>query len=396
MRERGPKIYLLDSGLVRSRGHDDHFARGFLRCAAGCTCEVEVLAHRNASEDIRSQTGARGVFSRSIYGMRWSDPFDGMLTNFHDHARSFARDLESAALPLEEDDVLFLPTATPHELAGVGLWLQQRRAAVKVAALFHWGGAKSHQPGTWAGAFLRMAAKSLDAANPKAVWIGATQQALADDIAPVVGRSVHVMPSLTFFGEGAAGKPRPRTERPLIGALGGIRPAKASHLLPEIIATALRDGVYARFVVQCHDGQGVPEEYQRLAAHPQVTVLDRWLNEAEMDRLLTELDVALMPYSRSTYAGMVSGTFTLAAGYGIPCVVPSATWMAERLRGGEAAGVAYDGEGAAVVLGALKSLLSRLDAHRDRARILAEAWRRRYSAENTVRAVMTWAGCDGA
>ncbi len=117
---------------------------------------------------------------------------------------------------------------------------------------------------------------------------------------------------------------------------------------------------------------------------PRVTLLRGWLDEDEMHRVCGTLDLAVLPYERQFYSQAVSGVFTLMTAFGVPCIVPSETWMSSRIEEGEAAGVVYRGDSAEAVNIAVGEAMNKLDQLKGLSMGKAQLWRSRYSPESWI------------
>ena len=388
------RFYLLDSAMIEPHGHHDHFARGFLKVAGEYDCEPVVCAHRTVKESLQSQVQARPTFSNSMYWSASSDPYDGPLTDFRVRNARFVRDLDALKGAVSDDDVLLLPTAIPAELFGLAQWIQANGLKPRLAAYFHRAEPGPLTPGGLTPALLRTAARHVGQAQPADLWVGATNRKLGEALSPIIGRELHVAPSVTFYNDAPVPPPRPLDGRPLrIGFLGSARGEKGYDVIPDLIRAASAAQLPMRFFVQCHGfDRPLVEKYQALRDEPQVELFGRWLTDEEMVRLVDHVDIVAMPYDRARYASMVSGVFTLAVGHGKPALAPSGTWMAEQIEAGEAVGLVYDGEDVDAVLDALRRMAADLPALSRRAVEAAPLWRRDNSGETLVRRLFDWAG----
>jgi len=379
-------IFLMDAGLRGSEGHHDHFARGFARALGETGRAFRVLAHLDVDATVMKATSAEPVFSVSPYDHVDADPFVGPDSRFHAEADSMVRDLQAFGLQVDRTDLVFLPTATPGQLAGLGRHLLARGQRPRVAAIFHWGSQWQLMPGTLAGALMRRAAHETAGLER---WLAATHDELAAALSRVFDEKVRIAPSLTFHApireRGLVSEPGLR-----VGIVGGLRASKGAKAIPKIVDGVRERGLDVCFAIQVHSAGPLPDEIRRLKG-ADVRLITDWVDEAELLDLLAAVDVVLLPYDSVVYSTMVSGTFTLAAGQALPCIAPAETWMGAQLMQGVAAGLTYDGTVAGAIGAIDEACRRKLDLSKS-ARTLSAFWRSARSAERVVEDVLAFPG----
>jgi hypothetical protein len=382
-------IYMMDSALSCSSGHHDHFARGWRQCSNALGEETVLLGPKNVSGDLRRELNVAPVFSRSLYDQACS----GFLEDFSVGSAVVAKDLEASGLRPKYGDLIFLPTATPRELAGICKWIstfsQCDETWSTIAAIFHWGTAESLRADTQSADLFRAAADLVDAARPRLCWLGATHNSLREGLGTIFRRPVHLVPSMSFFPRPCnVSKPQSHpTSHPLLAFLGGARLAKGIAIIPHFLQLAADEELPARLIIQCHGMAAGNRRLDRFRSRS-VIVIDRWLPPDQFNALLMSAAAVVLPYDEGTYRSMVSGVFTMATAMSKPCIVPSGTWMSERILEGDAAGVIYEPGGASSLMGAVKQFLSNIDHLTALAEELKAAWRRKYSAETVVQTIL--------
>lgn len=392
--ERGWTVmtwFLLDSGLLKQEGHHDHFAKGFCREARRRNWPGMVLSHKNVDQALRDELGAVPTFSESLYSRYEGDPYDAGLHRFATIQRCFSHDLNALDIAVSEGDLMLIPTATPAEVAGLGAWLKARKLHPRVAGIFHWGDEKSLAPGSLESAMMRMASRSVADAGPRDVWWAATHSSLCRSVSQIMEMTTILEPSLTFFEPLQVWEPG-RRDRLNVGIFGGGRAAKGIERVPILIESALSRNERISFTIHAHGlCNDLRSTFSTLSLSNDVKFVGDWLDEHAFLDLLCSVDVVLMPYDERTYSSMVSGIFTLAAGYGKPSLVPAATWMADRIAAGEASGVEFNGASLSSIVNSIclaKRHIARLEVE---ARDRAAAWRNRYSAAALVSRLSRWA-----
>ncbi|MDF3983892.1 hypothetical protein P3W24_18265 [Luteibacter sp. PPL201] len=374
---------MIDSSLAASyhRGHPEHFATGFAESCVRKGHPARVICHKRHFADFSCAVPVVPALSASLHDRSSNDEYDGGLDDFHVFESRFVEDLLASGETVSAGDLILMPTASARELAGLGKWLCHLGTPVRVAAIFHWGNARSLNAGTLDAALMRRAGRSIKAARPVEVRYTATTVELARALSGPLDQKVDLTTSLTFLGA-MSRKPR-QSERKRIGILGGARREKGEDIIRDLIGRALADRHDIEFVVQDHR---VPQGDPSMLApeSPRVTLLGGWLDEDDMQEICGTLDLAVLPYERQFYGDAVSGVFTLMSGFGVPCIVPSGTWMSRRIQEGEAAGIVYHGDDAQAVHAALVEALDTLGPLQNASAEKVPQWRSKYSAESWI------------
>jgi glycosyltransferase involved in cell wall biosynthesis len=103
------------------------------------------------------------------------------------------------------------------------------------------------------------------------------------------------------------------------------------------------------------------------------------------------LDLAILPYDRWFYGQAVSGIFTLLAGIGVPCVVPSSTWMSDRITADETVGVVYEGNSAEDISARVEGAIVNIAQIASACRARSKHWREKYSGDAVVGEIIKFA-----
>lgn len=376
-------IIVIDSSLAASyhRGHPEHFAAGFVASCNRRGHRARVICHQRHYAEYSCAAPVIPALSASLHDRLSDDAYDGGLEDFHAFENRFVEDMLASGESVAPGDLILMPTANARELAGLGKWLRHLGTPARVAAIFHWGSAPSLSAGSLDAALMRRASRNIAAAMPVDVRYSATTTELAHALSGPLGQSVDLTTSLTFLGSAPGHRRQNALKR--VGILGGARREKGEDVIPDLIASSTAARHDIEFVVQDHRlSQDDPSLLT--PESPRVTLLRGWLDEDDMQKICRTLDLAVLPYERRFYAQAVSGVFTLMTGCGVPCVVPSGTWMSRRIEEGEAAGIVYHGDTAEVVHAALSEALDTLRQLQERSIGKAGAWISRYSAESWI------------
>ncbi len=391
------RVLLVDSGLTYGSGHHDHFFNGLASYLGRRDIELVCLANVRSVSIGSGRLKVLPVFNRSMYESS-TNIYDGMLVDMQTASASFCDDLSSAALHISDDDLIIIPTATAGDVLGLSNWLAKVTNQPMVAALYHWGDDVWLQPGSLLAALHSYAIRQLRTNCGERLALAATHAPLANALTSLSGGAVSVASSATFFGcanfdatAAVASDERRNQLLPNIAILGVARPAKGEAIAPLVVRRAIARGLPVHWTVQCQTGSAWQQEYDALAIQSNVTLVRDWISDGALDLLIREADMLMLPYDAATYRAMVSGIFTLAAGYGVPCIVPSATWMSNRLDASEAAGVTFVNGSVDGIVDAVEVALDKIDLIQAAARQRAVAWQARYSAELYISELLSWA-----
>jgi glycosyltransferase involved in cell wall biosynthesis len=312
-----------------------------------------------------------------------ADPYSGILEQFLQLSSEVKRALMRTHEAPSSHDLIFIGTATAPEIAGVARWLSECGTQPQTALLFRWSDPGTFGEGMINPAVLRYSMKLLLSATGRRPWIGATNESLARALTPVVAQRPEITPSLTFFGRPIASRIRAPGQTRL-SVLGASRPNKGNGVIPALIQAIRERNMDARLVVH---GCAKPIPFlirRQLSVSDEVRVIPGRVTNDEFDDLIEASDFVILPYSREVYRTMVSGVFTKVVGAGRPAVVPSGTWMADRVLCGDAAGHVYDGDGAGAIFRALEEVAPRREEYRARALARAASWREEYDGRKLV------------
>lgn len=360
--------------------------RGVSRLRSGWSGLRRVLARPSAASDGQPTVGHSGWLRRIGQAL-----YDDL------RRRQFALDTRQSLdkLGLTHGDVVFVPTLSEVELAGLlALW-QSRRPAPRV----------------WWHLLFRRDPLPRDESSPSAKDHRLNQLR-------TLFRTVHgsaVGPRLRFYTDSDEltahymdltgcpfeTLPVPHTRAAsqfnpdvpdcfCVTYAGDARTEKGYHHLPRVV-DALTRGRDRRgelcFQIQSHfpTKEGEPRaakarmELEALAARG-VHLLTSPLDSRTYAALLAQSQLVLLPYDAEAYRNRTSGIFVEALGAGVPVIVPADTWMARQLPPGAGLTFRHPME--------LPSLVEQVRADyprfRSRAEFHARKWRGMHNAERLV------------
>ena len=382
------RVVVMDTGLHSQTGHHDHFARGLSHTLGDLGVRFDCLAASSVAPEIQRDVGALPLFRAHHYTWLSKDPYDRLVEDFRRRVQMFEADLERQTTgALTDDDMILMPTAASAEIFSLLRWCKRRGIRPKIACIVHqqsqlvdldlvsWGQLLA----LWRDVYRQAKDWPEDR-----LWIGAMTGSLAGRLEPVLDRRVHAVHSMQWVKS----QPRPPTRQPgqrmRVGLLGAQRYDKGDALIRDLIREVQLKPTPIHLVIQA-PGQSVAPQTETSA---QIEHLTGWTPDDALERLVGDLDLIALPYVRNAYRQ--SGLFALAAPLGRPMVVPSRTWMAERITSGYAAGVVYEGDRPQDVLEAILKARDNLEALSALAMERAGPWRAAYSGDALVRSLVEW------
>lgn len=399
MPEAMNRVFLLDAGLRHRAGHHYQMARGIHATLAELGVPCVIHAHAEVAAEVRAELGAAPSFSRYHYEFPYGDPYCKYLEYLMEGGGEFANELvQCLGDSVTGDDLLFLPTAGPRELAGVSLWIKRRKVVPRVAALFH-GIVLPHaavSAGSAGGAVIRYVGRMLGRnPGPEHLMLGTTTNAMKRRLEDPLGHEMRVFPAPVWYpGAEDLGAPPVPTESdpPVVAFIGQMRESHGHAVIPDVVRALKKSKLPFRCVIHLGavDDDLDLAPYRELERAGHATLLAGWQDDAVMTELLRGASAVVLPYARDTFSARLSAAMCTAIGYGRPCVVPSGTWLSARIEHGNAAGVVYEGDGADAIADAVGALLEQRDHHVRRAMELAPNWRRDQSGPALVRGLVKW------
>ena len=390
------RIALLDSGLSRRMGHHAHFGHGLAQLCTEQGIPLVILARKQVDAKLMADlANAKAVFARSLYEVfAQGDIFDQDWNDYRTGRRLYAEDLDQSGFVPQGSGLFWMPTARPREIAGFADWLLKHEARPQVVIGFHLF-MRPMEPGSVEGLVHRLATNRLiEAVGHERIFPYATNLPLARRLAAAMRLGIYLAPLPHFYGPPAAPvapPPLPPGDGPLIASVGVPRARKLGVPLPDIVRSALSRHPDLRFVIQVNEVES-NGDLTALEKLRQVKLVKGWLEDDAFAALIQAADALLLPYQRDRYAENISGPFAFAAAYGRPAIVPSGTWMAERIARKQAAGIAYKRDEA--VIDAITVALDRRAQLHTQASKLAERWRA-WDGKALLRAVRQWAAGEG-
>jgi len=371
------RIVLLDSGLSRRMGHHAHFGHGLARLCAEQGIPLATLATKFVDAKLAADlANAEAVFTRSLYEvLAQGDVFDQDWTDYQTGRRLYAADLDRSGFEPRGSDLFWMPTARPREIAGFADWLLKHASRPQVVIGFHLF-MRPMEPGSVEGLVHRLATNRLaEAVGRERIFPYATNRPLARRLAAAMNLGIYLAPLPHFYGPPAAPVAPPALppgDGPLIVTVGVPKARKLGVPLPDIVRGALRRRADLRFVIQVKEAE--PDaDLMALGKLRQVKLVKGWLEDDAFAALIQASAALLLPYQRDRYAENISGPFAFAAAYGRPAIVPSGTWMAERIARKQAAGIAYKRDEA--VVDAIAVAVDRMAQLHAQASQLTDPWR---------------------
>ena len=397
------RLFLLHQGLVDRHSHYYGEALGWREACREQGIAAHLYVNREADPALVAELSAVPAFAHATDAVLEPDKLCQPLADFITVSESFAQGCRA----LERDgiggsDVAVVTYASERDLYGAALWLERLPAQQRPRLVFifyqpDFGWTIDRERNRLDGDFSRMryGMKRLRAVLPAGkLAVYATTIGLAKALEPIIEYPCGVCPMPTYYGAaGAFAAPGARDEtRVNVRLAGEFRIEKGAELVvPAILRVAeLRPGTSFALQVYREDvARIVAEGLAPLDSGASRCVVEfGQLDHMAYQRRLVRSDILLLPYVWWRYALRSSGVFSEAVGFGLVTVVPDRTWMADCLRNGWGAGVAFAEPTVEEIAQAVLAALDRYPALKEQAVRLSEVWRLRNCAARMIEQII--------
>ncbi|MFC1577574.1 glycosyltransferase [Thermodesulfobacteriota bacterium] len=234
----------------------------------------------------------------------------------------------------------------------------------------------------------RLVKKAIDKGN---LLLGGQGREVAEHITKHLNRTV---PSLPFAIDWSKYKKNGSTNSPLqIGFLGIMRAEKGFRQFVEAVENlkANVDIIIQAKVPEALGESDVPELIERLKRNHRCQILKGELSIREYRKVISKIDIAILPYRPSNFSTKTSNIFSESVGLGKLIVAPKATLMGKILETMNT-GISYSPYTSKALQDAIDTAVSNFDELHHRARKKANSWRDENSAESFIKHILLYAG----
>lgn len=375
--EPGPagfrRVFALDPGLGPIPGHWATYARKL--SAAFRALGVDIVLCGNRVREPRFLDGlvVEPLFALTPYERYGDDPKDlpAALAAFERQTAQFADDLEKLeAFGLSSRDMLIFFTVYPQILGGLVEWLGRRpgRRMQRVALLMQFAEevnvyekARGARNDVQYIDYYRRIMPPGEGRHAYPHWrFFAASPGLGDLFSALMGKDVRPLPM-----PGSAAWPPPRRRASgapvAVAILGHTSIEKGALLLKEIIDTTRARFANVRFNLHLSTNPDTRALDAAFAEGERLRILRGYISDEEMQGLIDDSDIVLLPYAPRKYRVMPSAIFIQAACSGKIVVLPFGSHMhcEVMLRGGGA--TLFREHGAAPIARALWDAIEGVD-----------------------------------
>lgn len=269
--------------------------------------------------------------------------------------------------------LIVVVSASPTLVGGVARWLGGTGAQTKpaVVLLFDDGDRQVLASSSLKAGMLVASLRHLVGATRRRPLIAAAHDELASALQDLTGWQCLVHPDHERR-EGAV-SPMPNSAAGMrIALTSNVHDAQSAFAIPEIASELLR---HEGIILMMPDWD-VARSFVLRRLH-EVGRVELTIDERMSPARDNDLAAAILVLPRNVYRARTSARFASFAGSGIPMVVPSDTWMGDRIGCGDAMGITYAHDTTASVVDAASTLIRELDAWRTAASAVAPLWSRR-------------------
>lgn len=368
------RVFALDPGLGPIPGHWATYARKLSAAFRELGLEIVLCGNRQQEPRILDGLAVEPLFSLTPYERYGEDPHDPptALAAFEAQTGQFADDLEKLeTFGLSSQDLLIFFTVYPQILGGLIEWTRRRpeRRRQRVALLMQFAEevnvyekARGAHGDVFYIDYYRRIMPAGEGRNAHPHWrYFSASPGLGDLFSALMGKDVRPLPM-----PGSASWPplrqRAASDPVSVALLGHTSIAKGGFLLPEIIEATLAQIPNARFNLHLSTNPDTRELDQRFAeGNDRLRILRGYVSDDEIQGIIDESDIVLLPYAAQKYRLMPSAIFIQAACSGKAVVLPAGSHMHHELllRGG--GGTLFRDHNAASIDKALWSAIEDVD-----------------------------------
>jgi hypothetical protein len=393
MRDRCDRLFILDFDLVGFSGHCFNQVLGFREAARGLGLEPRVFIPAAAEASIAGLLDARALLP----------PVPWHLADRTSAGETFAwtrAALRPALETIEAEqvaasDILLITSSRPAVIHALADWLGTLQPESRPAVFFRFFGAEflnfentAFNEYSWS---YRQASDALASRGGQArVFFTVNNRKIMAQLEQLVSRPVHFMPMPKYYGDAAPAGGSGEDRQPTV-YVHVNRQGEMAQRVAAAIATVLQDAAVKFLVRVCRHAHADDTASHASFGGLRGNCVELLAAEDDHRAYLAAIarsDIVLLPYDPVEYRGIASGPFCEAAALGKVVVAPEATWMADNIKDGHAAGVLFAQPNAAELAAATAAALRDLPRLQVQAARLAEPFRAENSCYRNVERMM--------
>ena len=438
------RVFFVDHTLVNSKGHYLSYAQAVRSEALSLGMECQVLAHRDADNEVMTSLQARAGLRVNQHGFLWkslvllfkraalersddktsSRPATQRLNSDWLHPlRQFGKSIlhetdlfwanevyfndliKLLTQPLTKNDQIFCPTIDHRQLLAWARWAGRRSISdqPRIILLLRYNYLNPDRPESGFPSWIRNAFSKFERlASGSRIELVTDSQQLKLEYEQLTSYPVKVLPipHIPIDSARSTESPPPAggtlTSEVHFIFLGDARAEKGFDILAMAILRLFENGqsVGMRFSVQCYTSDTQHDDMRpwitklRELGHSSIRLIDRPISREDYQELLFSGNVTLLPYRKQTYYARTSGPLVESIAAGIPLIVTDETWLSEQAR--------KTGTGITVTDGSIDQLCCALMQMRDQyaawsARAIAAApeWRAFHNPQNFLEMLLS-------
>jgi glycosyltransferase involved in cell wall biosynthesis len=333
-----PTAIVIADPQLRAEG--SHYLAQDLLLACDCQARnipVSILCKKDVNVPI-SGLEVRPIFSLDIFDEIHADPFE----NYNLINRVMFDDLSSIPVEsLANDQLFYFPNLLHSQIEGIADWVMSlpRDRRPRISITLRWANSRmfynvNRQLTESIEILYRQAVQRLISVHPESYFFVDTK-GLAKFFSAVSGAVMRILPVPQANAPSLSGEylSSPRTEITIL-FLGTSAPQRGFQFLPSIVSAALNEHLTIKFLIQVpsetvryHETIGNVITALKTIPGDRVRLLPGPLSVDQYWQVLSEADIALLPYEPTFYSLGSSGVLTEAASLGKVLVVTKGTTL---------------------------------------------------------------------
>ena len=388
-------IHLLHNSLSSFHSHPYGESLAYLEAFEVLGVEASIYSNKACAPEIIKHLNARPIFLYATDSMVDTNPISAEQSEFTQLAHHFGSALD-AHLPKEfsSSDIIYVPYARQNEAHGIALWLRSiptdKRPKIVLFCYrpeFRWS--LNHERTRFEGNFTywRAVGKELiDLVGRQNILLATTDDRLSATLHTASGLPALTVKMPTLYPLDPS-ELETQARDIDISILGTFRPERGSQLLVDILRLVDLSSPGLKYLVQVQDASDFENLKKILSGHQfqgNLEVVIGHPDQKQYIRQMARCKLACLPYAPARYATRSSGVLSECAAYGIPMIIPSNTWLSDRLDAGEVSALTFEVWTPESIANSILSGIKDIDSLSLKAKRLAPNWFDKNNAKQVI------------
>ena len=347
-------LIIADHTLKDYQGHSFEYCRSVRESAVSRGWKVTTLGTSQITHQIQSDLNASAFFKHDFFQHYPLSPLFNLLPSklskalesrwsYHQHSKSLYQDL-CRLLPdcNTPDPVLVLfPTFSFNDIIGITQFAEKLspQSNTQIAMVQHFTSRPNLEKDKFPHRLYKHSLNYLSQSPAKnRINLFTDSKELGEEYKYYINKPFKVLPIPHIQSPMKNETKTVQTKKLNVGYLGDARINKGFHLIPEAIKQVIDiiDDDECNWVIQSnirnHQEWQIIQAVNLLKKMPNTHLHHYPMDTAAYHKLMSDIDIFILPYTLENYHSQTSGVFTEIRGIGKVSVVTRGTWMAREIR----------------------------------------------------------------